>query len=56
MTATQEVVLLLWIDVNVLFVLWRIFRAVAKDEISVVSLEAKQKLGSNRSNGLPSVH
>jgi hypothetical protein len=41
MTAFQEVVLLIWIDINVLFVFWRICRAVAKDEISVVSLEAK---------------
>lgn len=41
MTAFQEVALLIWIDVNVLFVLWRIFRATAQGEISVASLETE---------------
>jgi hypothetical protein len=41
MSAVWEVVLIIWIDINVLFVLWRIFRAIAQGNISVVSLEAK---------------
>lgn len=39
MTAFQEVVLLIWIDINVLFVLWRIFRATAQGEICIASVE-----------------
>jgi hypothetical protein len=41
MSAFWEVVLVIWIDFNVLFVLWRILRAVAQGEIVVAPLELR---------------
>lgn len=41
MSAGWEVAIALWIDLNVLFVLWRIFRAVRKDEIVVAVIEVQ---------------
>lgn len=41
MSASMEVGLLIWIDINVLFVLWRIFRATAQGEICVAAVESR---------------
>jgi len=41
MSASLEVALILWLDFNVLFVLWRILRAVAQCEIAVAPLELR---------------
>jgi hypothetical protein len=39
-------VVVCWLDINLLFVIWR---------MEVYIHQVKQKLGSNRANGLPSV-
>ncbi len=41
MTAFQEVVLLIWLDINVLVVFWRVCRATEQGEIIVAPLESK---------------
>jgi len=41
MSASAEVALLIWIDINILFVVWRICRAVAKGDIQVEAVESR---------------
>lgn len=46
MSATAEVLLAIWININILIVVIR---------VQLYHRYLKQKLGSNRANGLPSV-
>ena len=46
----MKVALMLWLDFNVLFVLWRIYRGVEEGEICLA-----EKPGSDRANGLPGI-